>query len=285
MMVGSPGGDPPSTVTVCHGRSRRRSTPALDTTMAPVFPWSSGRRTITSRDVGGSGFGGVAQAAASRRTATGRTKYRRVTRELIFAGRSRSSGGRVPHLHCEACSPDADGGRGGFEAGFFGSELADQTREVRHRSPGDAGHQVELSLRRREEEAPEDETASRADGEGGVVTEDDAERPVRTGAEGVPDHDLQPWGGRKRFFPAGDGGVARRGSDHADRLPGAGRTGSGQEVQRTQKERGGHGGLHLLPSPDSRRDALSILYPSSPWKRQRFGCMKIHARRILFCLI
>src|SRR5659263_267219 len=250
MMVGSPGGDPPSTVTVCHGRSRRRSTPALDTTMAPVFPWSSGRRTITSRDVGGSGFGGGAQAAASRRTATGRTKYRRVTRELIFAGRSRSSGGRVPHLHCEACSPDADGGRGGFEAGFFGSELADQTREVRHRSPGDAGHQVELSLRRREEEAPEDETAFRADGEGGVVTEDDAERSVPTGAEGVPDQEGQPRGGRERLFPAGDCGVARRGSHHADRLLGDCRTGKGQEAQGAQNESGGHGVLRHIPPPD-----------------------------------
>ena len=65
-----------------------------------------------SRDVGGGGFSGVAQAAASRRTATGRTKDRRVTRAPVSAMRSRSPGGRFPHLHGEARSPDADGGPG-----------------------------------------------------------------------------------------------------------------------------------------------------------------------------
>jgi hypothetical protein len=37
--------------------------------MAPVFPWSSGRRTMVSRDARGGGFGDVAQAAARRHRA------------------------------------------------------------------------------------------------------------------------------------------------------------------------------------------------------------------------
>src|SRR5659263_158365 len=142
--VGSPGGDPASTVTACPGWSRRRSTPALETTMDPVFPWSSGRRTMMSREGGGDGFGGVAQAAARRRIAIGKTNDRRVTRDPDSGGRSRSSRGRFPHLHGEARSPDADGGRGGFESCFFRGQLADQSREVSHRPPGDAGHKVEL---------------------------------------------------------------------------------------------------------------------------------------------
>src|SRR3990172_4276807 len=233
--VGSPGGDPASTVTVCPGRSSRRSTPALETTMAPVLPWSSGRRTMTSRDDGGGGFGGVAQAVASRTTMNGTTKDRRVTREPVSAAGSRSSRGRFPHLHGEARSPNADGGRRGFEAGFFGSQLADPPREVRHRSPGDAGRQVELSLRGREKKFTENETAPRADGEGGVVMEDDAERSVPTGAQGVPDHELQPPDRRDGFSPAGDGGVARRGPHHADRLPGDRRTGKYQKAQGAQQ--------------------------------------------------
>src|SRR3990172_6022055 len=69
------------------------------------------------------------------------------------ATHSESWGGRFPHLHGEACSPDADGGRRGFEADFPGRHFPDDAREVRHGPAGDARQQVERSLFGGEEES------------------------------------------------------------------------------------------------------------------------------------
>src|SRR4030066_148722 len=132
--------------------------------------------------------------------------------------------GQVPSLHGEVGPPAPDGGRRSLETHRLGGQLPDDTREVGHGSPGEAAQQAELPLRGGKEEFLDDEAASRTQGEGGVVPEDDAQRPVGTGAQGVSGEKLCPLGGREDAPLARAGGLAFGvAHDAADLLGGGGK--------------------------------------------------------------
>jgi len=183
--------------------------------MAPVFPWSSGSRTMTSREGG---------RRLRRRGAGGREQEERDRGGRPIGGSPGTCSHGSDYVHRSEGIPPSR--RSVFPGCRLwrrgskrppGSELADQAREVRHRPWGDARHQVELAFIRRKEEALEDEAALRADGEGGVVPEDDTERPVRTECRGCPRPGVSSRAAGIGFSPRVMGGVPRCGSHHADR--------------------------------------------------------------------
>src|SRR5512141_388084 len=125
-------------------------------------------------------------------------------------------------IHDKVGSPDADGGRRGFETGLLGRKLSAEAREVGHGSLGESNQQAELPFGGREEEVPQDEAAGRPEREGGSVPEDEAERSVGARAESVPGVKLGPGRRRKNVPPTGDGRRTRGVADHPDGPVGVG---------------------------------------------------------------
>src|SRR3989337_638105 len=170
---GSPGGMPGATLTACRGSVRIRSPSLPETMMAPVFPLSSGRRMKVPRG------DDVAHAEVSRRTRKQAVRVRGIPCEPELAPLL------LIHFHCEPGSPDADGGHRSLETSRLGGEFADEAGEVGQGPPGELEEQAEFALGRREDEAPEDQSASRSNGKGGIVSENDAQCSVGAGVENV----------------------------------------------------------------------------------------------------